>query len=189
MSVKEDKHIAKNYAQALSELFTNDLSKLESVLEILTSLNEGLSKVENAVEVFNNPAISKIEKKDLLKKILSGKLDDSKISQELISFLLLIIDKHRFNVLPEIQIELSFLIDRLKGIVLAEIYSAADLNAQTIEKLKTTLEKNILSAGEKVRIEKKIEPELIGGLKLKVKDLVYDGSIRGKLENLKRKLT
>ena len=41
---------------------------------------------------------------------------------------------------------------------------------------------------KEIKIEQSIDPELIGGIKVKINDLVYDGSIKGRLENLKRRL-
>jgi len=48
--------------------------------------------------------------------------------------------------------------------------------------------KSVLGNKQKVTIESEIDPNLIGGIVVKLNDLIYDGSIKGRLENLKRRL-
>ena len=183
--MKQSTKIAKNYARALfelGELSGNDLSLQETILSELNNINEIINKVKDAKVIFTTPVIAKDEKKELIQKLLQGKID-----QKVLNFLFLLIDKQRFNMLPEIQDELNKLVNKLKGIVVAEISSASALDNETLEKLKQKLE-NILTKDKKILVESKIEPELIGGIKVKMDDLVFDGSIKGKLENLKRRL-
>ena len=180
--MKESKHIARNYAQALVELAGGDLNTQESFLFELKTINESMHKVSGANQLFENPGISKEEKKNLIKKIFSEKINITNLN-----FLLLLIDKQRFNILPEIQNELAKIVNKNKGIVIAEVNSASELDVNTIESLRQKLELQ-LQKNEKITIEQKIKPELIGGVVVKINDLVYDGSIRGRLENLKRRI-
>ena len=180
--MKKSIQVAKNYAQALIELAGNDLSVQETFFNEIKAVSESVSQVKNADQVFENPEISKDEKKELLKKLFQGKLD-----AKVLNLLFLLIDKQRFNLLSAIQDELLKLVNKNKGIVIAEVSSASELDANTIQALKQKLE-NILGKSEKVTIESKVEPALLGGMKVTINDLVYDGSIKGRLENLKRKL-
>ena len=180
--MQESKQVGKNYAQALIELAGSDLSLQESFVSEIKAINESISQVKGAKQTFENPSISKDEKKELLKKLLSGK-----INQINLNFLFLLVDKQRFNLLPEIQNQLTKLVNKNKGVAIAKVSSAIELDSATLETIKQKLE-NILEKSEKVTIESKVEPELLGGVVVKINDLVYDGSIRGKLENLKRKL-
>ena len=79
------------------------------------------------------------------------------------------------------------LLNKAKGIVIAEVTSAYELDSSTVNAISDALKHNLSNTGQ-VKIETKIVPELIGGLKIKVGDLVYDGSIKGRLEGLKRRL-
>ena len=180
--MQKSKQIAKNYAQALSESAASDLTTHETFLTEIKVINESLNQVKNSWEIFYNPAISGDEKKGLVKKLLSGK-----INAKLLNFLFLLIDKNRFDLLPEIQNQLFKIVNNLKNTVVAEVQSASIIDTASLESLKQRLE-NILTNNEKVTIETKVNPELIGGLVVKVNDLVYDGSIKGKLEVLKRRL-
>ena len=180
--MKKSPQVAKNYAQALIELAGNDLTVQETFLSEIKAVNESINQVKNANQIFENPEISKDEKKSLLRKLFQGKLN-----AKVLNLLLLLIDKQRFNLLSEIQNELLKLVNKNKGIIIAKVSSASELDANTIQALKQKLE-NILGKNEKVTIESKVEPALLGGVKVTINDLVYDGSIKGKLENLKRRL-
>ena len=176
------KQIARNYAQALIELTKSDLSLQEVLLNEIKFISELINSTKDAKEVFNNPGISKEEKQELIKKLFG-----EKVNEKSLNLLFLLIDKQRFNLLSEIQNQLSNLVNKNKGIVIAKVSSTSKLDTNTLESLKQRLEK-ILGKSEKVTIESRIEPELIGGFVVRVNDLVYDGSIKGRLENLKRRL-
>lgn len=179
---KPSKHVSRNYAQALIELAGSDLRLQEEFLNEITAICESINKVKGAKEVFGTPTISKDEKKILIKKLFEGK-----INQKTFNFLLLLTDKQRLSILPEIQNQLTIIVNRNKGITIAEVSSASQLDSASLEALKQKLEK-VLGKNEKVTIESRVEPALIGGIVVKVNDLVYDGSVKGRLENLKRRL-
>lgn len=180
--MKQSQKIAKNYAQALIELIVDDLNLQEALLLEIKTINESLGKIKNSWGFFNSPGISKDEKKEFLKKLFAGK-----INEKLLNLLFLLIDNKRFNILSEIQNQLSKLVNKSRGTVTAEVYSAVDIDTNTLEKLKQSIA-NTIGHNEKVEVESKIERSLIGGIKVKINDLVYDGSIKGRLESLKQKL-
>ena len=179
--MQASKQIAKNYAQALIELANNDLILQEAFLSEIDAINESINQTKGAKELFEIPTIPEDEKKDLIKKLFDGK-----ISQKILNFMFLLIDNNRFNTLSEIQNQLIKLVNKAKGIVVAEVSSAFEIDSATLESLRQKLESLLVK--EKITIKSKIEPDLIGGLKVKINDLVYDGSIKGRLENLKGKL-
>ena len=180
--MKQSQKIAKNYAQALLELTNNGLQLQETLLNEIKIINESLCKIKNSLDFFNSPGISKDEKKDFIKKIFAGK-----INEKVLNLLFLLIDNKRFNLIPEIQNQLSKLVNKSNRTIIAEIYSTVDIDGNTMEKLKQSIT-NTIGHNEKVEVESKIERSLIGGIKVKINDLVYDGSIKGRLENLKAKM-
>ena len=180
--MKQSQKIAKNYAQALIELTKNNGQLQETFLTEIKIINESMDKIPNSWEFFNSPGISKDEKKGFIKKMFSGK-----INEKILNLLFLLIDNKRFNMLAEIQNQLNKLVNKSKGTVVAEIYSAVDIDSNTLEKLKQSIA-NTIGHNEKVEVESKIERSLIGGIKIKINDLVYDGSIKGRLEGLKQRL-
>ena len=183
--MKEQKQIAKNYSQALFELGNNDLNLQESFLNELEIINESISQVKDAKKVFENPGITKDEKKELIKKLFFGKTN-----QKILNFLFLLIDKQRFNLLPEIQNHLITLVNQKRGILIAEVYSPQEIDGSMAKTIVETLRRSISTTNDikEIKINQRIDSSLIGGLKIKINDLVYDGTIKGRLENLKRRL-
>ena len=180
--MQRSKKLAKNYAQALIDLTENNISQQEEYLNELKEITQLITSVENSKKVFNSPAISKDEKKNLLNKLFQGKLN-----QKLLNFLFLLIDNQRFNLICEIHDEVQNLVNKSKGIIIAEVSSANELDQITLENIKKKLENSFRENG-KISLKTKVEPGLIGGLKVQINDLVYDGSVKGRLENLKRRL-
>ena len=180
--MKQSQKIAKNYAQALLELTNNNLQLQEIFLTEIKTINESFDKIKNSWGFFNSPGISKDEKKEFIKKLFAGK-----INEKVLNLLFLLIDNKRFGILPEIQNQLNKLVNKSRGTIVAEVYSAVDIDTDTLEKLKQSIA-NTIGHNEKVEVESKIERSLIGGVKVKINDLVYDGSIKGRIESLKAKM-
>jgi len=182
--MKLNRKIARNYAQALIEVVKNNLSKQDLFLQEIKVINELMSKDKGVKKFITNPGISKEEKKKFVETFRSN------ISTEVMNFLYLLIDKNRFSLLPEIQNEMNSFINKAKGIVIAEITSAYELDLSTVNKIVETLRRSVSTTNgtKDIKIEQKIDLSLLGGLKVRINDLVYDGSIKGRLENLKRRL-
>lgn len=161
------------------ESCTNDIVLQETLFNELKEINQIFNQEKDGKKIFENPVISKEEKKSLVKKLFSGKANG-----KIVNFLYLLVDNQRFDILPQIQDQFLSLLNKSKGIVIAEVSSAVELDGEMVEKLKKKLE----SQFGKVLMESKIEPSLIGGIKVKVNDVVFDGSIKSKLEGLKRRL-
>ena len=178
--MQQDKKIARNYAQALIEAANKNLELQDTFISEIKILLESFKKVSNAKQVFNNPVISKEEKKKLIKRI-------SGLTKQVTNFLFLLIDNRRFNLLPEIHDQMVKIVNKEKGIAVAEVSSASELDNDTLNSIKQKLE-SVLGSKGTVTIDSTVDPSLIGGVKVKVNDLVYDGSIKGRLENLKHKL-
>ena len=181
--MKENKKIARNYAQALMGLSGSDLGLQETYLREIKSINELINNVKEAKQVLENPGITKDEKKKLVETFQHN------ISATVVNFLYLLIDKNRFNILSEIQDELTKLVNKAKGIVIAEVYSTKELDSSTANMIVETLRRSVSTDDVKeIKIDQRVDPLLIGGLKVKINDLVYDGSIKERLDNIKRRL-
>ncbi len=102
------------------------------------------------------------------------------------SFLKLLADNYRLDLLPEI----SAIFDRLRAaaerIVDVSVTSAVPVSDAVQDKIKVALEQRF---GRRVRLEFDTDPSLLGGAILQADDLVIDGSVRGKLEKLAAAMT
>lgn len=180
--MKQFHQLAKRYAASLMETCANDVPLQETMLNELEVISDSFEKVGMAKKVFENPGITADEKKLILNKILGDK-----ISRKLFNFLNLLIDKQRFNLISDIQNEFNKLVNKNKGLFVAEVSTASQISPDELEQIKRKLE-TLIGKNEKVSIDSKTDPNLIGGVVVKMNDLVYDGSIKGRLENMKRRL-
>lgn len=180
--MKSEKTVSGNYAQALFELTQDKADIRETILMDLSNFSEAINQIPNSLSFLMSPAIAKENKKKIV-ETLKGK-----ILPITANFLFLLIDKNRLNLLADIRDEFQKLINKSKGIVVAEVYSAGEIDVNTLESLKRSLEKT-LGHNERIQLESKIEPSLVGGVKVRVNDLVFDGSVKGRLEQLKQKLS
>jgi F-type H+-transporting ATPase subunit delta len=101
------------------------------------------------------------------------------------SFLLLIFDKGRIGFIGSINDYYQKLADELKGVARASLVSAIDLSAETVEKIRGALSKK---TSKDIILEVVQDPELIGGIITKIGDLVWDGSIKTQLINMRESL-
>ncbi len=167
--------IETRYAKALFQLTASD----EELERRCRDLNR-LVAVLNRYPFFFSPHISKENKEEALKKGLEEVED-----KQLVSFLLLLVEKRRFNYLQEIVKAYSQMVREKLGQLKGRLVTAEPVEPSYIEKLKGKLEKQY---GKKVFLEEETDPRLIGGGILTIGNRLADFSIKGKLEKLKREL-
>lgn len=101
------------------------------------------------------------------------------------NLLCLLIDKQREAYLDAIAREYRSLADAAQGIVEVEVRSAVELGESELG----LLEQRLKAAGARgVRFSRRVDPELVGGLVLRVGDRLYDGSVRTRLQRLRERL-
>lgn len=103
-------------------------------------------------------------------------------AQEFVRF---VIDKGRAEFLPEILHQVGVLYEGIRGICHAEAVSAVEMTPGQIEELSVRLK--ALTGAEQIVLHARVDPSLLGGVRVKVGDVVWDGSLSGRLEELKKK--
>ncbi len=165
----------RRYAFALyktcSEVGNEDLV-LEELKEIVDELygNEGLRKI------VENPQINRYNKKRIFKEMFDGDIED-----ELLNFLLLLIDKGRILYLKEKYNQFRQIYLKRHNTVLAKVKSVVPLDESQKQALKIKLEEKY---SKTVVMEEELDKSLIGGVLVTVGNEVIDGSIKGRLEEL-----
>lgn len=101
------------------------------------------------------------------------------------SFLNLLIEKKRADILPDIAEAMQGMVDKDQNISHGSIVSAVEIDDALLGKIQATLEK---LTGNKVILETQVDPSIIGGIIAKVGDLVLDGSIKTQLNGLKESI-
>ncbi len=173
--------LARRYAKAMMEIGLADNS-FKRIGKDVETMAKAIKDSDELTDLLSNPVFPRSERE----KIVVAILKRIGASLTVTNFSKLLLDRERMEILPDISRELSAMIDAQSGQVTAQVTSAAPLNVMQQNELRTTLEQ---ISGKKVQIEVKEDPALLGGLIAKVGDLVYDGSLRTQLREIRRSLT
>lgn len=172
---------AMRYACALADVVMAD--KLD-IREIDRQLGEFLATFEGSKElreVFANPSIPL----DCKLKVVDSIAPLIGMSRQVRNFLALLAQNDRTDAVGSIVAEYRREMNLRQNIGEAEIFSVRELSADERSRIE---QKAAALAGMRVRATYKQDPSLIGGVLLRIGDTVYDGSLRGSLEELHEKL-
>jgi F-type H+-transporting ATPase subunit delta len=166
------------YANALFEA-ANEKGRLEPVRDDLRAFVEAVDQIPELRELLLNPQLDSSDKVDALTAILAD-------ADELVrNFLLLVAEKGRANELDEIVKEFEALVAAEEGILDVELTTAVELSDDDAGRLLSQIEK---VSGRRLRATREVDPGLIGGFVLRAGSHRADGSVRGRLERLRREL-
>ena len=174
-----DETVARNYAETLFELARRNESIQEygDALGMVAGLLEDDSRFRTFVET---PRIDDENKKDVIRKVFRDKAP-----KQVINFVLITIDKRRQTLLREISAEYLLLLDDHLGREHVEVTVARPLDDTTANVVSEQLSKML---GRQAIPHIRVKPEILGGLIVRTGDMIYDGSVRRRLEGLRRRL-
>lgn len=175
-----ERTIARRYASALLAL-ADQAKAVEAVETELLQIKAAWQANAELRKTMTHPLVPPAAKKAVVRQVFAG------LSKLMTDFLDKLIDKKRSNCLPEIAEVFDDLADRYAGVVRMTVESAVPLSDAQKAKLHGKLA--TLAQGRKVEIDAKVSPELLGGLRVRVRDSVIDGSVAGRLHGLKELLT
>ncbi|MEN8182577.1 MAG: ATP synthase F1 subunit delta [Myxococcota bacterium] len=172
---------ARRYARALFGLAQEE-GRVEAVRGELTTLGELLDGHRDLRATLFRPLHPAAERKAAL-AALAEQLGVGGILQLFLQFL---IDQRRLIEFPAIRSEYDRLADEAAGRMRAEVISASPLPEAQLDRLRQALSRQ---SGRQVAVELTLDPSLLGGVVAKVGDLVFDGSLRTQLRQLRASLT
>ena len=167
------------YGTALFDA-ARELGKQEQILEEATEVLGILHQEPDLRAFINYPAISAEEKKDAIGKIFEGC-----ISEELLNFIYVLIDKRRTMHFEKMIKVYKKLMDKEEGVSYGTAYSVEPLGEARIAELEAEASKLF---GANVKLENENDPKLIGGVKLLVDGKMIDISIRKKINDLRNSI-
>jgi F-type H+-transporting ATPase subunit delta len=169
--------VSKRYAKALFSLGQED-GNFEQYGRELFEFVEFFQDNEDFRKVVSNPIFALEDRKKILKIVL----DKSNFSGLMKNFLYLLLDKNRLEAIEAIADHHSRLTDAVSGVARAEIITAMPLKNEVLGGIEESLERLI---SKKIKAEVREDKDLIGGIVVRIGDLVLDGSVRAQLEGLK----
>ena len=176
--------VAKRYAEALADVVTAAGSALrpQDAVSELGSFEATLRSSGELYHALVSPAVPSSRKRAAVGRI-AGVLGLSPITR---NFLFVLIDHRRIPELAQILQTFELVLDERLGFARAEITSARELSETQRSALSGKLEQ---LTGKRIRMRFAVNESLIGGVVARIGSTVYDGSLRGQLSLLGRRLS
>jgi F-type H+-transporting ATPase subunit delta len=168
--------LAEVYARALFQV-AREHGKLDLLREQLGQLAEALRQHRELAVFFFSPYFSTQEKEQALGRLLV----DADV--HLVNFLRLLIENHRMPVIFRARQEYEKLWREENRMLPVEITSAIELDPATTESVGRRIGER---AGRKVMLAVKVDPDILGGIVVRIGNSILDASIRNRLEQLRR---
>ena len=170
--------IAAVYARSLFEV-AKEQNKLDSIREQLGEFADALEETRELQVFFFSPYFSTTEKQDGLDRAVSG------ADEVIVNFLRLLIDKHRMPVLFRVRAEYDRLWEEENKLLPVTVTSAVELPEETVKQIGDRIAEQ---TDRKVDLQSKVDPDILGGIVVRVGNSVLDASIRNRLENFRKQV-
>ena len=145
----------------------------------LQQLRDAFAEAPDLAGLLENPEVESTVKADVLTRVAQG-------SDELVvNFLRLLAEKGRAAELADVALELDTLVAAEQRVLDVELTTATELSDDEFGRILGRIE---TASGRKVQAERKVDPDLIGGIVLQAGSMRLDASVRGRLERLRNDL-
>jgi F-type H+-transporting ATPase subunit delta len=170
--------LARVYGRALFEV-GKEQGKLDELREQLGQFADALNGSHELQVFFFSPYFSSLEKQDALDRLLDG------AEEGFLNFLRLLIENHRMPVVFRIRDEYERRWAQENKVLPVEVTSAIALDQSTTESLGRNIGER---TGRKVKLNARVDPEILGGIVVRVGNSILDASIRNRLEQLRKQV-
>ena len=179
MAGERDLRAARRYATALFTTAQKQ-NKLDAITNDLHTIVGLMEKTPAFDEMWHSKVVPGGKKRDLVTRLFVQSIDTLTLS-----FMRLLVDKRREDILSLVRMEVQQLSDSSRHLVRAEATFALEPTTDERAQLKQSLEKR---TGEQVDLSINIDPLILGGVVVRMHDTIIDGSVRGTLERLREQL-
>jgi F-type H+-transporting ATPase subunit delta len=170
--------IAEVYARALFEAAA-DNDVLDRVHDELGEFADVLADNEDLQLFFFSPYFSSEEKKEGVERVVDG------ADERFVNFLELLAERHRMPALFRIRRGFDALWAEEKRLLPVSVTSAVELDESLVEDIGRRIEEQ---TGQTVDVSSNVDPDVLGGLVVRVGNLVLDASVRNRLEHLRKQV-
>jgi F-type H+-transporting ATPase subunit delta len=170
--------IASVYARSLFEAAL-EKDQLDEVREQLGEFADAVNDDRNLQIFFFSPYFSTQEKVEGLHRAVSG------AEPILLNFLELLLENHRMPAIFRIRRSYDALWEEHNRLLPVEVTSAVELDEQTVRHIGDQIQEQ---TGRTVELSSTVEPDILGGIVVRVGNQVLDASIRNRLENLRKQV-
>ncbi|WP_026570768.1 F0F1 ATP synthase subunit delta [Sediminibacillus sp. JSM 1682029] len=171
--------VAKRYADALFQL-AEEKKAVDQLEQQFHILQEVFQNNKELLPFLKHPRVNNDKKKQLIRETFQD------FSSDVVNTLSLLVDRHREELIPSIISHFIELVHDAKGIAEATVYSVRELTEAEQEQLSQVFAKKL--AKNELKITNIVDPSILGGVRLKIGNTIYDGTISGKLERIERNI-
>jgi F-type H+-transporting ATPase subunit delta len=174
-----DLSAARRYARALLDVARQQGNGEETNRE-LRAIADLVAGNAALASVLAHPALAVEKKRAVLREVQGGA--SGALAARLVD---LLVARGRLELLPNVADAFTEAWNAARGVVTAEAVTAAPLSAGQQERLASALS---TAAGVTVELKSAVDPSLLGGVRVTMAGRIYDGSVRGRLQGLRRHL-
>ena len=169
-------YLDRRYALAIYEV-AEKKGKVDEYLKDLREICDLIDNNQDFKQVIRHPQINTTKKKQLFTDVFKGKIDD-----ELLSFMIILIEKNRILYLKEKLNQMEKIDLERKNIIKGVVKTAIPLLPEELEKLKTIFEEKY---DKTIIFNTEVDKSILGGVYVSVGNDVIDGTIKSKIEEMK----
>jgi ATP synthase F1 delta subunit len=170
--------IAAVYARSLFEV-AKEQGKLDGIREQLGEFADAMQADRDLQVFFFSPYFSTQEKEDGLDRAVSG------ADETIVNFLKLLIENHRMPVIFRVRRGYDELWEEENKLLPVQVTSAVELDTATVKQIGDRIAEQ---TGQKVDLSASVEPDILGGIVVRVGNQVLDASVRNRLEQLRKQV-
>jgi F-type H+-transporting ATPase subunit delta len=170
--------IAQVYARSLFEV-ANEHDELDGVHDELNEFADAMKENRDLTVFFFSPYFSVPEKKDALHKVVTG------ASPAMTNFLEALIERHRMPAIFRIRTEFDGLWSEARRLLPVSVTTAVELDKRILDDL---VERIGWQVDRKIEVSSHVDPDILGGIVLRVGNVILDASIKNRLEQLRKQV-
>jgi ATP synthase F1 delta subunit len=170
--------IAQVYARSLFEA-AEEQDKLDEIREQLGMFADALAESHDLQVFFFSPYLSTAEKEEGMRRAIEG------ADEAFLNFLDLVVENHRMPVIFRIRREFDELWEHENQLLPVQVTSAVPLDDAIVEEIGSTIGEQ---TGKQVELSSHVNPDILGGIVVRVGNSILDASIRNRLEQLRKQV-
>ena len=172
-------YLDRRYALALYEIAEKN-NKVDEYLQDLRGICNIFESNKDFYQVIKHPMVNIAKKKEIFTDLFKGKVDE-----ELLSFIIILIEKGRILQLKQKLVQMEKIDLERKNIIRGVVKTAIPLLSEELDNLKVILEKKY---DKTILFDTKIDKTILGGVYVKVGNDVIDGTLKSKIEEMKDRM-
>ena len=170
--------IAQVYARSLFEA-AKDQDKLDEIREQLGTFADAVAESHDLQVFLFSPYLSTEEKKQGLRRAIEG------ADEAFLNFLDLVVENHRMPVIFRIRRDFEELWEQENRLLPVQVTSAVPLDDAIVQQIGSTIGEQ---TGKQVELSSQVDPDILGGIVVRVGNAILDASIRNRLEQLRKQV-